>query len=180
EDVLVDAEDLRVDARHRDLTLVGRRQRVGDPEAAEVAGLPENRQPQVPYLARASQPDQVEVCQAGEEHEAEQPHEVHARMPDPRRVEGVARAVIAQDGTEELKRRDGEQHLHDTGHASPGRRTAPPPRGQRLLPDSARPQVSTVHTAWPPGAMLWAWRPARSSGRRSRWRAARSRSRTPA
>src|SRR5206468_249199 len=59
------------------------------------------------------EPDQVEVGHTGEEHEAEQPHEVHARVPDPRRVERMARAVVAQDGTEELERGDGEQHLHD-------------------------------------------------------------------
>src|SRR2546422_2795412 len=101
-----------------DLSLVGRRERVGDPEAAEVAGLPQHRQPQVAHLGRAPEPDQVEVGQAGEEHEAEQPHEVHARVPDPRRVECMARAVIAQDRTEELERRDGEQHLHDAQGAS--------------------------------------------------------------
>ena len=60
-DVLVAAEDVDVRARHGDHAAVGGREHDGDPEAAEVAGLPRGRQPEVAHLERAAEPDQVQV-----------------------------------------------------------------------------------------------------------------------
>src|SRR6185503_14069935 len=112
EDVLVPAEDVRVLARDGDHAAVRRLEDVGDPESAEVAALPPGREPEIADVDGTAKPDEIEVRETREEHESEEPHEVDAGVTGPLAVQEMARVRIADDRSEELERRDREQHLH--------------------------------------------------------------------